>query len=105
MNIAKILRVRSSEMTAQEIPENRMDRIHQTFRRRLSDSLEEALHRACADHDLRTAYGVFAVLEDFHSREDHDLHADRRISDDILNKARALLDRCREQATGVHLAA
>jgi hypothetical protein len=100
VNIARILGSRSELNVSQEIPAYRMSRIQETFRRRLSDSLEDVLYRACTDRDLRTAHGVFAVLEDLHTREGGWLGADRRISKEILNKARQALERCQTEMQG-----
>jgi hypothetical protein len=94
VNIARILGSRSELNASQEIPAHRLSRIQDTFRRSLSDSLEDVLYRACTDRDLRTAHGVFAVLEDLHTREGGSLGPDRRISMDILSKARQALERC-----------
>ena len=79
------------------IPAGRMDRLRQSFRRRLSDAVEEVFHRACVENDLRTAAGLYAILEDIHIRrvKAHGSN-ERRISDEALIKARAELDRCRE---------
>jgi hypothetical protein len=80
----------------QDIPANRMLRLRQSFRRRLSDSLEDVFHRACVEQDVRTAAGLFAVLEDVHLRRRQIHNYDRRFSDDVLLKARAALEQCRE---------
>lgn len=83
--------------TVQAIPSGRLDRLRQSFRRRLSDAVEEVFHRACVENDLRTAAGLYAILEDIHIRrvKAHGTF-DRRISDEALIKARSELDRCRE---------
>lgn len=36
------------------IPENRMSRVRQSFRRRLSDSVEDVFQRACVEKDIHT---------------------------------------------------
>jgi hypothetical protein len=83
--------------TATAIPSGRIDRLRQSFKRRLSDAVEDVFHRALIENDLRTAAGLYAILEDIHVRRVQSYgSAERRISDEILIKARAELDRCRE---------
>jgi len=96
INLSKIFETRSRAPITQDIPEGRMNRVRQSFRRRLGDALEEVFHRACVENDLRTAAGLYAVLEDLHKRR-HSLHGyDRRTGDGILLQARQELERCRD---------
>jgi len=79
------------------IPAGRIDRLRASFKRRLSDAVEDVFHRALIENDLRTAAGLYAILEDIHVRRVKSYgSAERRISDEVLIKARAELDRCRE---------
>ncbi len=96
MRLRSLFESKSNDVV-QHIPAGRMDRLKQSFRRRLSDSVEEVFHRACVENDLRTAAGLYAILEDIHIRrmKAHGTY-ERRISDEALVKARAELDRCRE---------
>ena len=88
-------RSRNAEL---EIPEERMNRVRQSYQRRLSDALEDIFHRACLEGDTRTAAGLFAVLEDLCLRPQQEQTTDRRSADDVLAKARAALERCRLSA-------
>ena len=95
ISLSKLFDSRPREPETQDIPEGRMNRLRQSFRRRLGDALEEVFHRACVENDLRTAAGLYAVLEDLHHRRVTAHGYDRRISEEILQKAREELDRCR----------
>jgi hypothetical protein len=79
--------------SGQGIPAHRMDRVRGSFRRRLSDQLEEVFYRACSENDRRTAAGLFAVLEDLYIRRQQP-GRDRRISDQAIAKAREALASC-----------
>lgn len=78
------------------IPENRMNRLRQSFRRRLSDSVEEVFQRACVEMDIRSATGLYGVLEDIHTRHSSAHGYERRDGGEALAKAKAELERCRE---------
>lgn len=78
-----------------EVPAHRMDRVRQSFQRRLSDQVEEVFYRACAENDARTAACLFATIEDMNTRRQQLHGRERRISDNVLNRARAALDQCR----------
>jgi hypothetical protein len=97
-----MLRLRSlldgkSSDPVQAIPAGRIDRMRQSSRRRLADAVEEVFHRACVENDLRTAAGLYAILDDIHTRRVKKFGtAERRISDELLTKARDELERCRE---------
>jgi hypothetical protein len=95
ISLSKLFDPRAREPETQDIPEGRMQRLRQSFRRRLGDALEEVFHRACIENDLRTAAGLYAVLEDLHQRRVTAHGYDRRISEELLLKARQELDRCR----------
>ncbi len=77
------------------IPADRINRLGHSYQRRLGDALEDVFHRACVEGDARTAAGLFAVLEDLHTRRAQEKASERRITDDVLTKARVALDRCR----------
>jgi hypothetical protein len=81
----------------QEIPVDRMVRIRTSFRRRLSDQIEDVLHRACADNDLKTAMCLYEILKDLHIRRQQIYGRERRISDEGLVKAREALTKCRQR--------
>src|SRR5258708_28115409 len=49
--------------TRQEIPPHRLHLIQQSFRRRLSDHIEDVLYRACTEDDTVTAEALYEVLE------------------------------------------
>ena len=77
------------------IPETRMDRLRQSYRRRLSDALEDVFHRACVENDFRTAACLYAVLEDMYRRREKTYGSERRFSEDVLTRAREALEQCR----------
>ena len=79
----------------QDIPETRMDRLRQSYRRRLSDALEDVFHRACTENDFRTAACLYAVLEDMYRRRQNTYGSERRFSEDVLTRAREALEQCR----------
>ena len=79
----------------QLVPAQRMDRVRQSFRRRLSDEVEEVFYRACAENDSRTAAGLYAMIEDMNTRRRQQHGLERRISDERLANAWEALERCR----------
>ncbi len=85
------------EAPEQEIPAARLDRLHQTPRRRLGDAIGEVFYHACVQNDLRSAAGLLAVLSGLDERGVTTSGADeRRTEGTALTLARAELDRCRE---------
>lgn len=80
-------------------PEVRLDRIHQTWRRRLDDAVEDVFRQACLAGDLDTAEQLLDVLGSMHTRRAERYGRDRRISDDGLQRAREELAR-RQRAAG-----
>ncbi|MSP02039.1 MAG: hypothetical protein EXR07_13465 [Acetobacteraceae bacterium] len=96
MKISQLFEFRSKPEEELQIPTARMSRLRQSFQRRLCDSLEEVFYRSCVENDVRTAAGLFAVLEDLYIRRAHGRGSERRISDEALLKARSELDRCRK---------
>jgi hypothetical protein len=81
----------------QPIPAGRLRRIEQSFRRRLSDLLEDALHRACVDNDLATAEGLYKLLESLQIRRVQTYGAERRINKEGVVRAAQALDECRQR--------
>ena len=96
---------RRSPVPDQHIPASRLGRVNQAHRRRLSDAVEDVFVRACIDNDLRTAAGLFLLLDDLFTRRCKDHGQERRINDDALVQARAQLERCRELNARPHEAA
>ena len=94
MNIAKNLWPRQKGLE-QDVPAHRLERVMQSFRRRLSDQVEDVFYRACAENDTRTAACLYATIEDMHKRRQQQHGRERRISDQALLRARDALDRCR----------
>lgn len=80
----------------QAIPLGRIERLHRSFRRRLSDDIEDVFHRACLEKDLASAAGLLAVLEDIYHGGRLGFGYERRINDEPLRQARATLRHCRE---------
>lgn len=79
----------------QHVPQHRLDRVKQSFRRRLSDEVEEVFYRAVAENDVRTAACLYATIEDMNTRRQQQHGLERRISDQALARARDALERCR----------
>ena len=86
----------------QAIPETRMDRLRQSYRRRLSDALEDVFHRACVENDFRTAACLYAVLEDMYRRRAKTHGAERRFSEEVLVRAREALEQCRDRVRNMN---
>ncbi len=86
---------RSDRKAEQQVPAQRLDRVRQTFRRRLSDQLEEVFYRACTENDMRTASCLYAIIEDMNSRRNQQHGLERRISDEALARAKEALEQCR----------
>jgi hypothetical protein len=82
---------------SQDIPVGRLERVRQSLRRRLSDQLEDVLHRACVENDLLTAAGLLDVLEDLQNRRQQIYGRERRINDEGIVKARQAVELCRER--------
>jgi hypothetical protein len=82
---------------SQDIPVGRLERVRQSLRRRLSDQLEDVLHRACVENDLLTAEGLLTVLEDLQHRRQQIYGRERRINDEGIVKARNAVVACRER--------
>ena len=84
-------------------PRGMLDRLSRTFRRRLSDRVEDVFRDACVLGDLDTAEALLAVLENMHARRCEKFGQDRRISDEGVVKARADLA-LRKAAVSSHMA-
>ena len=93
--ITALFEARQFNANEQNIPESRMERLRQSYRRRMSDALEEVFHRACVEADLRTATCLFAVLQDLHHRRRSTYGGERRFAEDAIAKAELELERCR----------
>ena len=76
-------------------PGGLLDRINRTFRRRLSDKVEDVFQAACLAGDLDAAEDLLTTLERMHERRVLELGGERRISDDALVRARKELARRR----------
>jgi len=83
----------------QHVPQHRLDRVKQSFRRRLSDEVEEVFYRAIAENDVRTAACLYSTIEDMNTRRQQQHGLERRISDQALARAREALERCRTIGT------
>jgi hypothetical protein len=79
----------------QEIPTERIQRIQRSFRRRLSDQVEDVFHRACVEDDIQTAEDLYKLLESMQHRRRQLYAVDRRLNDDGIVSARHALERCR----------
>jgi len=83
--------------TRQEIPPHRLHLIQQSFRRRLSDHIEDVLYRACTEDDTVTAEALYGVLESLQVRREQLYGRERRISSDDLVRAATALEECRRR--------
>src|SRR6201999_1646103 len=90
---------KSDRESSQNIPPARLRRVEESFRRRLSDQLEDVLHRACAVNDLETAQVLFKLLESLRIRRVRTYGSDRRINDEGIIKAEQALRACQERKT------
>jgi hypothetical protein len=79
----------------QEIPTERIQRIQRSFRRRLSDQVEDVFHRACIEDDIQTAEDLYILLESMQHRRRQLYAVDRRLNNDGIVSARHALERCR----------
>ena len=95
MKIVKMLRRHAMRAPQLEIPEERLAMLSRGSRRRMSDMLLETLLRACSENDMRTATGLYVVLEDYYHRPNRSAWIERRTGDETLLKAREAMDRCR----------
>jgi hypothetical protein len=87
-----------NQAQGQEIPAERLSRVRQSLRRRLSDQVEETFYRACAENDIRTAAFLYATIEDMNTRRQQQHGRERRISDQAVAEAREALNRVRALA-------
>ena len=74
-------------------PDGVLDRVNRTFRRRLSDRVEDLFQDACVAGDLTTAEELLSVLERMQSRRREAAGGERRIPDTAFAKARDELAR------------
>ena len=79
-------------------PQGMLARLNRTFRRRLSDQVQDVFREACSAGDLDTAEELLTVLEKMHNRR-KSLADERRYSDDAMVKAREELDRAVADST------
>lgn len=90
---------RMAVLSQPRAPAERLDRIHQAWRRRLDDAVEDVFRQACLAGDLDTAEGLLGVLGRMHTRRATRYGSERRISDDALRRAQEELAR-RQRAAG-----
>jgi hypothetical protein len=83
---------RTPILSAQRLPAERLERVHQVLRRRLDDAVEDVFQRACLNGDLDTARALLQVLEGMHDRRQAKHGNNRRLNDDVLRRARAELE-------------
>jgi RNA polymerase-interacting CarD/CdnL/TRCF family regulator len=74
-------------------PEGILDRVNRTFRRRMSDRVEDLFQEACMSGDLTTAEELLTVLERMQSRQRGTSRSNRRVSDGAFAKAHEELAR------------
>jgi hypothetical protein len=79
-------------------PQGLLARLNRTFRRRLSDQVQDVFREACMSGDVDTAGELMTVLEKMHDRH-KSLAKERRLSDEAIAKAREELDRAMAMAT------
>jgi hypothetical protein len=70
-----------------------LERLNRTFRRRLSDRVEDIFNEACMLGDLETAADLLTTFEKMHERRVTQFGGERRIDDVALVKAREELAR------------
>jgi hypothetical protein len=78
-----------------EIPADRLQRVQRSFRRRLSDEVEDVFHRACVEDDIQTTEALYKLLESIQHRRLRTYAVERRLNDDGIVNARHALERCR----------
>lgn len=98
MKIVKMFRRHALRTPQLEIPEERLAMLGRSSRRRMSDMLLETLLRACSENDMRTAAGLYEVLDDYYHRPNRSAWIERRIGDETLLKAREAIERCRARS-------
>lgn len=74
-------------------PQEIMDRISRTLRRRLSDGVEDIFQVACLSGDLEGAEDLLTVLVNLQARGRRAFGGERRVNDDVVAKAQAELAR------------
>jgi len=77
------------------IPADRLQRVQRSFRRRLSDQVEDVFHRACVEDDLQTAEALYQLLEFAQHRRHRAYAVERRVNNESIVAARQALERCR----------
>jgi hypothetical protein len=80
---------------AQLIPADRLQRVQRSFRRRLSDQVDDVFHRACIEDDIQTAEDLYQLLETMQHRRVQIYAVERRLNNDGIIKARQALEECR----------
>ena len=75
------------------IPNSRIDRLSQSFKRRLDDDIEEVFARAIAANDAESAADLLELMEKWHNRRQMRYGRERRISGASVQRARQDLDR------------
>jgi hypothetical protein len=78
-------------------PEGVLGQLNRTFRRRLSDRVEDLFQQACVAGDLDTAEELLTILENMQKRREA-LGQERRAGDHIFAAAREELARRRDEA-------
>lgn len=78
-----------------DIPADRLQRVQRSFRRRLSDQVEDVFHRACVEDDIQTAEDLYKLLECMQHRRQHLYAVERRLNNDGIVNARRALELCR----------
>jgi hypothetical protein len=82
-----------STFRAPQIPDNRLNRVNQSLKRRLDDDIEEVFNRAVAGKDAESAGDLLELMEKWHARRQQRYGRERRISGANVQRARLELDR------------
>jgi hypothetical protein len=94
-------RPREGKPEAQVIPAERMAQVQGVLRRRVSDAVEDAFHRACLAGDIATAGDLIGVLEGMGQRGHTIPAGERRLLPGRLQRLRRELERCGKLQAGV----
>ena len=81
------------------LPQDRIDRMYVSLRRRLSDRIEDVLDEACGIGDLQTAEELLSVLELMAGRAPRLLGRERRARTERLAMLRQEVTRLRDRNT------
>ena len=98
---AWLRRLRAAPRPAAEpsLPQDRIDRMYVSLRRRLSDRIEDVLDEACGIGDLQTAEELLSVLELMAGRAPRLLGRERRARTERLAMLRQEVTQLRERST------